>query len=161
MKMATVVSTRPGAQPERAQVAPTYEGKCFCGAVEIAVTGEPVAAGYCHCESCRSWSAAPVNAFSLWKPESVKVTKGEDSIGVYHKTEKSYRKFCKSCGGHLFTDHPLWGLIDVYSATIPGYRYKPALHVNYQETVLRIKDGLPKMRDLPKEMGGSGEKLPE
>ena len=28
-------------------------------------------------------------------------------------------------------------------------------------TVLRIKDGLPKMKDLPKEMGGSGEILPE
>ena len=33
--------------------------------------------------------------------------------------------------------------------------------MNYQETVLRMKDGLPKMKDLPKEMGGSGEKLPE
>jgi hypothetical protein len=30
-----------------------------------------------------------------------------------------------------------------------------------QETVFHIKDGLPKMRDMPKEMGGSGETLPE
>ena len=28
------------------------------------------------------------------------------------------------------------------------------------QTVLRIKDGLPKMKDLPKEMGGLGETLP-
>jgi hypothetical protein len=55
----------------------------------------------------------------------------------------------------------LWGLIDVYAATIPSYRHEPQLHVNYAETVLRIKDGLPKMRDLPKEMGGSGDVLPE
>jgi hypothetical protein len=27
--------------------------------------------------------------------------------------------------------------------------------------VLRIRDGLPKMKDVPKEMGGSGETLPE
>jgi hypothetical protein len=47
------------------------------------------------------------------------------------------------------------------AATIPTYRHEPKVHVNYQETVLRIKDGLPKMRDLPKEMGGSGETLPE
>jgi len=139
----------------------TYKGACFCGAVELTVSGEPVAAGFCHCASCRSWSASPVNAFSLWKPEAVKITKGEGDIGVYHKTEKSYRKFCKTCGGHLLTDHPLWGLIDVYAATIPTYRHEPKLHVNYQETVLRIKDGLPKMKDLPKEMGGSGEILPE
>ena len=138
-----------------------YKGACFCGAVQITVTGEPAAAGYCHCESCRSWSASPVNAFSLWKPDAVKVTRGADKIGEFHKTERSYRKFCTSCGGHLFTDHPAWNLVDVYSATIPAYRHQPQVHVNYQETVLHIKDGLPKMRDLPKEMGGSGETLPE
>ena len=117
--------------------------------------------GYCHCNSCRQWSAGPVNAFTLWHPESVKVTKGADQIGCFSKSPNSHRKWCNTCGGHLMTEHPQWGLIDVYAATIPGYRHKPALHVNYQETVLRIKDGLPKMKDLPKEMGGSGEKLPE
>jgi len=139
----------------------TYKGSCFCGAVQLAVTGEPVAAGYCHCESCRSWSAGPVNAFSLWKPESVKVTKGADKIGVFNKTPRSSRKYCTTCGGHLLTEHPHWSLIDVYAATIPSYRHEPKVHVNYQETVLPIKDGLPKMKDLPKEMGGSGEVLAE
>jgi len=43
----------------------SYKGECFCGAVEIEVTGEPNAMGYCHCRSCRSWSGGPVNAFSL------------------------------------------------------------------------------------------------
>ena len=139
----------------------TYKGSCFCGAVEVAVTGETVATGFCHCSSCRSWSAAPVNKFSLWKPEAVTVTKGEENIGVFHKTPKSYRKFCKICGGHLMTSHPLWDLVDVYTATIPTFRAEPQLHVNYSETVLHMKDGLPKMKDLPKEMGGSGELLPE
>ena len=139
----------------------THKGSCFCGAVELTVTGEPVAAGFCHCSSCRSWAAAPVNAFSLWKPESVKITKGEGNMGVFHKTEMSYRKFCKVCGGHLLTDHPTFGLVDVYAATIPTYHHNPSLHVHYQETVLPIKDGLPKMRDMPKETGGSGVTLPE
>ena len=139
----------------------TYEGSCFCGAVQLAVTGEPAAAGYCHCASCRSWSAAPVNAFTLWKPEAVRYTRGEDKVGVYHKTAKSHRKFCTVCGGHLLTEHPLWGLVDVYAATLPGLRHEPKVHVNYAETVLRMHDGLPKMKDLPSEMGGSGITLPE
>jgi hypothetical protein len=139
----------------------TYTGKCFCGTVELRVTGEAAAMGYCHCSSCRSWSAGPVNAFTLWKPEAVKVTKGQDQIGSYHKTENSERKWCKRCGGHLYTEHPEWKLVDVYAATIPGLPFTPALHVNYQESVLRIRDGLPKMKDLPKEMGGSGETLPD
>ena len=159
MSTATLASSDTRAAVRR--MTRTYTGHCFCGAVELVVTGEPVAAGYCHCESCRSWSAAPVNAFTLWKPEALKITKGEADIGVYHKTERSYRKFCKKCGGHLFTDHPLWGLTDVYAATIPAYRHEPTLHVNYAETVLRMSDGLPKMKDLPKEMGGSGETMPE
>jgi hypothetical protein len=138
-----------------------YSGKCFCGAVEIRVSGEPVAMGYCHCGSCRSWSAGPVNAFTLWKPEAVKVTKGADQVGTYHKTDKSDRKWCKRCGGHLYTEHPGWGVTDVYAATIPDVPFKPGLHVNYQESVLRIRDGLPKMKDMPKEMGGSGATLPE
>jgi hypothetical protein len=139
----------------------SYRGSCFCGAVEIRVSGEPAAMGYCHCASCRSWSAGPVNAFSLWKPEALKVTKGADQIAAYQKTKKSLRKWCKKCGGHLFTEHPAWGLTDIYAATIPDLPFKPGIHVHYQETVLRMRDGLPKMKDVPKEMGGSGETLPE
>src|SRR5713101_2768694 len=132
----------------------SHRGSCFCGAVEIRVSGEPAAMGYCHCASCRSWSAGPVNAFSLWKPEALKVTKGADQITAYQKTKKSLRKWCKKCGGHLFTEHPAWGLTDIYAASIPEVPFKPGIHVHYQETVLRIRDGLPKMKDVPKEMGG-------
>jgi hypothetical protein len=139
----------------------TYQGKCFCGSVELSASGEPAAMGYCHCESCRSWSAGPVNAFTLWDPQSVKVTKGAEHIGTYHKTDASHRKFCKLCGGHLMTDHPGFKLVDVYAATIPGLPFRPALHVNYGETVLPMRDGLPKQKDLPAEMGGSGVLLPE
>jgi hypothetical protein len=139
----------------------THTGKCFCGAVEFTVTGEPAAMGYCHCSSCREWSAGPVNAFTLWPTENVKVTKGASNIGVYHRTDRSLRKWCKTCGGHIFTDHPQWKMIDVYAAVIPAVKFKPALHVHYQETVLPMKDGLPKQRDFPKELGGTGELMQE
>lgn len=138
-----------------------YKGSCFCGAVQLTVSGAPEAMGYCHCESCRHWSAGPVNAFTLWKPDAVKIIQGEDKIETYNKTAASSRKWCKECGGHIFTDHPAGGLIDVYAAIIPDLPFKPALHVNYQETVLPMKDGLPKMKDMPKEIGGSGELIPE
>ena len=29
-----------------------YKGSCFCGAVEIEVSGAPAAMGYCHCDDC-------------------------------------------------------------------------------------------------------------
>lgn len=139
----------------------THRGSCFCGAVEFTVTGEPAAMGYCHCESCRHWSGGPVNAFSLWKPESVVITRGADNIGSYSKTPQSDRKWCKTCGGHFLSKHPGMELTDVYASAIPTFPHQPAVHVNYQESTLPIKDGLPKLRDFPAEMGGSGELLPE
>ncbi|MEC5289526.1 GFA family protein [Aurantimonas sp. C2-6-R+9] len=138
-----------------------HKGICFCGAVEIEVKGEPEAMGYCHCGSCRSWSAGPVNAFTLWKPENVSVTKGAEFIGRFQKTEKSDRQFCTKCGGHIMTDHPTFGLTDVYAATIPSVAFVPGVHVNYSETVLPMKDGLPKLKDFPAELGGTGVAVPE
>ena len=136
-------------------------GSCFCGAVKFTMSGEPQAMGYCHCTSCRHWSASPVNGFVLWKSDAVKVTQGADQVGSYAKTPQSVRKWCKKCGGHIFTEHPSWGLTDVYSGVTPELSFKPGLHVHYQETVLSIPDGLPKMKDIPKEMGGSGATLPD
>lgn len=141
--------------------AKSYAGSCFCGAVQFTVAGEPAGAGYCHCESCRHWSAGPVNAFTLWNPGALKITRGADNIGTFNKTPRSARKWCKTCGGHLFTDHPHWNLVDVYAAVIPGFPYQAGIHVNYQETRLHMHDGLPKMKDLPKEMGGSGATVAE
>lgn len=141
--------------------AKNYQGSCFCGAVQYTLRGEPEAMGYCHCGSCRSWSAGPVNAFTLWKPEAMKITRGADKIASYNKSPVSYRKWCTHCGGHLMNEHPGWGVIDVFAATIPGLHFKPALHVHYQETQLPMKDGLPKMRNMPENMGGTGELMAE
>ncbi len=139
----------------------TYHGTCFCGAVEIAATGQPNAMGYCHCRSCRSWSGGPVNAFSLWPPAAVQVTKGAEHVASFAKTAMSHRKFCKLCGGHLMADHPSLQMTDVFAATLPDLPFVPAVHVNYGETVLRMHDGLPKLRDFPAEFGGSGEVVPD
>ncbi len=139
----------------------TYTGACFCGAVEISVTGTPNAMGFCHCRSCRSWSGGPVNAFSLWAPEAVAVTKGEEHVATYAKTEMSHRQFCRLCGGHLMARHPPLQMVDVFAATLPGLAFVPVVHVNYAETVLPMKDGLPKLKDFPAEFGGSGETIAE
>jgi hypothetical protein len=139
----------------------THRGECFCGAVRIEVAGEPQGMGYCHCASCRSWSAAPVNAFTLWKPEAVRITQGAEKIGVFQKTPLSQRQYCRACGGHLLTNHPLLGLVDVYAATVPTLPFKAGLHINYAETVLPMRDGLPKFKDVPAEFGGSGEQIAE
>ena len=139
----------------------TYLGTCFCGAVRLEVTGAPETMGYCHCRSCRSWSGGPVNAFSLWKPEAVQITSGNEHVSTFQKTEFSQRRYCAKCGGHLMNNHPTLGLVDVYAATIPTLVFTPSVHLNYAETVLPMRDGLPKLKDFPAEIGGSGETISE
>jgi hypothetical protein len=51
--------------------------------------------------------------------------------------------------------------VDVYAATIPTLKFSPGVHVNYAETVLPMKDGLPKLKDFPAELRGSGVAVPE
>jgi len=138
-----------------------HTGSCFCGAITLEVTGEPEAMGYCHCQSCRSWSGGPVNAFSLWKPEAVKVTRGAEHLATFAKTAMSERQYCSKCGGHLMANHPPLAMVDVFAATLPSRAFKPGVHVNYQETVLPMRDGLPKLKDFPKEFGGSGDMMAE
>lgn len=146
----------------------TYKASCFCGDVQFELSGASEAMAYCHCNSCRQWSAGQVSAFTLWRPENISITKGEDNIGGFDKnpgtnneTVISIRKWCKSCGGHLYTDHPTMGLVDVPAVVIKKLDFKPGFHVHYQETVHQMKDGLTKFKDLPAEAGGSGDELPE
>jgi len=139
----------------------THKGKCLCGAVEIEATGTPMGMGYCHCESCRAWASALVHTWTAWKPEDVVVTKGAEHIASFSKTENSIRKFCSKCGGNILTNHPSMRMVDVCAGTLPSLTFEPSAHFNYGESVHRMKDGLPKIKDFPEEMGGSGEMLPE
>ena len=146
---------------EGSSSAPTYSGACPCGAVQIEATGEPLEMGYCHCAACREYSGAPVSAFLLFKQENLKVTAGAAFLSRFASSEMSDRRFCTKCGGALMTEHSRLGITDVRPAAFPAVEFKPMIHLNYEETALRIKDGLPKLKDFPTHAGGSGETLPE
>jgi len=142
-------------------MAETHAGGCYCGAVKIEVRGEPLEMGYCHCENCRRYSAAPVSAFTLWKWEDVNLIKGAEFLGKFKSSDISDRRYCTNCGSHIAVDHPTLGLIDVRIGALRNFPFKPNVHLNYAETVLPMRDGLLKLKDFPAEIGGSGETLPE
>ena len=123
--------------------------------------GKPLEMGYCHCENCRRYSAAPVSAFALWKKESVSVIRGTEFLGTFKSSDISDRRYCTKCGSHISVDHPTLGLIDVRIGALRNFPFKPKVHLNYSETILPMKDGLLKLKDFPAEIGGSGETLPE
>jgi hypothetical protein len=102
-----------------------------------------------------------VNAFTLWRPEAVAITAGAEHVATFEKTKFSQRRYCAKCGGHLLANHPTIGLVDVFAATLPSLKFTPGVHVNYAETVLPMRDGLPKLKDFPAEFGGSGDMIAE
>lgn len=64
----------------------TYKGSCLCGAVQLEVRGDPRFTGYCHCEDCRAWLGAPVNAFTIWNKDQVIIESGKRHLVGYSTT---------------------------------------------------------------------------
>ena len=54
-----------------------YEGGCLCGAVRFVGIGAPKGVFWCHCQSCRRHSGAPVSVFVGFELGAYTVTKGE------------------------------------------------------------------------------------
>lgn len=140
--------------------AETYNGQCYCGHVQVEVTGAPVFAAYCHCLSCRTWHSAPMTALAAWPEDAVRVT-GE--VVVSKKSDETQRTSCAKCGGNVLTTKPGLGWKVVYPLTLSGsdFAYQPAAHIFYGERVLDLNDGLPKFADVPADAGGSGTMVEE
>ena len=100
-------------------------------------------------------------AFSVWRADAVKIASGAEHIAVFESTPRSQRHFCSACGGHIMLVLPSLKLVNVLPSIIPTLHFAPALHVNYSEAVIQMRDGLPKLRDFPAEFGGSGEAVLE
>jgi hypothetical protein len=122
------------------------------------MTGDPVLQVYCHCTRCRAWSGAPVTACVLWPSALVRTVRGEAHL---ISAPGSSRKACGLCGGAVKTELPGPGLTDVFAGVIAAFEFRPTAHINYENHVLQIRDGLPKYRDMPERSGGSGLQMAE
>jgi hypothetical protein len=75
------------------------EGRCLCGSVRFVATGEPKGAAWCHCQSCRKHSGAPVSVFVIFARDAYTVTEGE--ITRFNSSPGRLRGFCAKCGSTL------------------------------------------------------------
>jgi hypothetical protein len=78
----------------------TYHGSCHCGAVRYEADLDLAqGASRCNCTYClkaRAWSA-------FAKPDTFRVTAGEDRAVAYHKHEQAPVKYhCPTCGVHVY-----------------------------------------------------------
>jgi hypothetical protein len=66
---------------------------------------------------------------------------------------KKLKKICLKLG--------LTSFKDVRIATLRNFPFEAKVHLNYAETVLPIEDRVPKLKDFPAAIGGSGATMPE
>lgn len=140
----------------------TYHAQCSCGAIHLEMEGEPVIQCYCHCDTCRQFSGSPVNAPVLWSRDAVRFTAGEEAVRRHvGESGERVRYACGICNGLIGVELINAGLFDVFAGLVRDLAFTPTLHLNYENAVLPIKDGLPKFKDMPERAGGTGMLMPE
>src|SRR4029079_664165 len=82
------------------------EGRCLCGAVNFSADGEPKWTSYCHCQSCRRHTGAPVSAYAGFERETVRFA-GE-APSYYASSPGVRRGCCARCGSTLTSEGERW-----------------------------------------------------
>jgi hypothetical protein len=82
---------------------------CRGGAVEIEISGEPVAQFYRPCDDCQIVHGGAYVPESAYPADAVRVVRGEPAAGTL---KRNPRVTCRDCGTRLF--------IDVLALTLRG-----------------------------------------
>ena len=111
------------------------EGGCLCGAVRFVATGEPIGVAWCHCQSCRKHSGAPVSVFVAYRRDAYTVTKGD--ITKFNSSPDRLRGFCVRCGSTLTCEGESSAEMHFHiGAFNEADRFEPTRHIFPEERLL-------------------------
>jgi hypothetical protein len=135
-------------------VSETLHARCFCGAVRLTTTGEPLVVSWCHCKDCRRQSGAPA---VVWAGFEVGRVAFEGTPTRRQSSEHVIRSFCAACGTPMtYEDDRLPGEIYVHAGLFDeADRLVPDRHAYVTSKLfwLHLEDGLEKYdattRDRP------------
>ena len=115
-------------------------GGCMCGEVRYELVGSSEWTGYCHCESCRKHTGAPVVAYVSFPAERVTWTSGERAL--YESSPGRFRAFCRNCGTSLtweVSSGTAWGdreIVEIHISTLDNPNdFSPTEHCLYRERI--------------------------
>ncbi len=138
------------------------QGGCGCGAVRYCLASKPFDAGYCHCETCRRSSGAPVLAFASVPLHDFVVTVGSP----LRRRSSSFgeRWFCRHCGTQLAMRVDFQpDTIDFTIASLDEPdRVVPEFHLFFDRRIgwFDTSDGLPRHHRFRPDTRGLGEARP-
>lgn len=125
--------------------------RCDCGAIVMAISGEPVARAICHCNACRDLYGSPLLAATAWMPEQVTHQGDSDALLDYtHPVRNMHRCSCRRCGELVHGLNRL-GMIVIPNARFARHhegrlpvRLMPTMHLFYSSRSFDVIDDLPK-----------------
>jgi len=136
-------------------VTQAFHGKCLCGSVIVAVSGEPKITAFCHCLECQKWTGSSGHFAVIFDEALVQIA------GDLKTTSDGHRN-CSKCLACIASTHcaKTPGLLQICGGILNS---PPRLqgHWNYGQRVLSVRDGMAKFKEFPAEFGGSGAVLGE
>jgi hypothetical protein len=78
---------------------------CLCGKVHYEIGAEPITTRVCWCRDCQKLGAGGATVSAAFPSSALKVTgKLRDYPSTADSGNKMHRKFCPTCGTHLFSE---------------------------------------------------------
>lgn len=123
----------------------------MCGAVRYQMTGPPLSTLYCHCESCRKHTGAPVVALAGYKRDQMHYTSGAPKLHI--SSPGVGRAFCGDCGTPMTWEgdggEEIGPLVEILIATLDSPdAFPPECHIHHGERLpwLETADRLPRYK---------------
>jgi hypothetical protein len=129
-------------------------GSCHCGAVRYEIHGRLLMFANCHCPDCRKYTGSAFSSVLATESQGFILTSGEDNLALYPSSPGKERRFCKTCGCHIFlrAEHRP-GMIFVRAGTLdddPGIRPQGHFWTSMKAPWHDICDSLPQhLEGLP------------
>lgn len=128
---------------------------CPCSAIELTVTGPPLAHLFCHCADCRRMHGGAYSPEAVHPASSVVVTRGDPAFWTL---ERNPRAWCPACGVRLFIDVLAAELRGLNGSLLPDGVFRPSLHMQCRFAVRPVVDDLPHYLGRAPMFGGSDER---
>lgn len=136
-------------------------GGCLCGKVRYEIKASAKSVEHCHCSQCRRAHGAFYASGALFDASAVEIVSGEENLSIFESSTGNWRKFCSTCGCHLFmTVDDFLDEIYVWVASLdggahPGHPADKEVHIFVGSKVPweQVADGLPQFDQLPSNIG--------
>jgi hypothetical protein len=113
-----------------------YRAQCYCGAVGLEVSADPVDAKHCHCPQCQSLHGAPFQWAVIFHKTDVRFVRGVDKIFFYNaETGRP---------GHVLPCKLSCGECRSPIADEGRRTFEATCHIFYGMRVVDVNDHLPK-----------------